>query len=101
MYYISYGTSFLSSTAVFRIPWGLQMIPAFALIACLPFMPRSPRWLASQDRWEEALQMLALLHANGDESSLEVLAEMQEIRERVQYVLSAVNTTRESDRLMR
>ena len=64
-------------------------------------MPRSPRWLASQDRWEEALQMLALLHANGDESSLEVLAEMQEIRERVQYVLSAINTTRGSDMLMR
>jgi hypothetical protein len=84
MYYVSYGTSFLSTTAVFRVPWGLQMIPAFVLVSCIPFMPRSPRWLASQDRWEEALHALAVLHAKGDDTNAEVLAEIQEVRERVQ-----------------
>ena len=87
MYYVSYGTSFIPSNASFRLPWGLQMLPAIFLACCLPVMPRSPRWLASKDRWEEALQSLALLHARGDETDATVLAEIQEIRERVQYVI--------------
>lgn len=48
-------------------------------------MPRSPRWLASKDRWEEASQVLANLHARGDELNPLVLAELQEIREKIQY----------------
>lgn len=87
MYYISYGASFISSTASFRLPWGLQMIPAIVLLACVPFMPRSPRWLAKKDRWEEALTTLASVRSGGDTMNAEVLAEMQEIRERCQYVL--------------
>ncbi|KAK2590457.1 hypothetical protein QQS21_011858 [Conoideocrella luteorostrata] len=93
MYYISYGTSFISSTASFRLPWGLQMIPAMFLLACVPFMPRSPRWLAKQDRWEESITVLASLRARGDETNAEVLAEMQEIRERVQLELKYNSTS--------
>jgi hypothetical protein len=86
MYFVSYGTSHIDSNASFRLPWGLQMIPALGLLCCLPFMPRSPRWLASKDRWEEALSTLAILRSGGDTDNAEVLAEMQEVRERVQYV---------------
>lgn len=92
MYFVSYGTSFLDSNASFRIPWGLQMIPAFILLGFLPFMPRSPRWLASQDRWEEALSTLAMIRSKGDIQNVEVLAEIQLIRERVQYVASPRQT---------
>jgi len=84
MYYVSYGTSFIQSNASFRVPWGLQMIPAVVLLICVPFMPRSPRWLASKDRWDEALNVLASLRANGDTTNAEVITEIQEIRERVQ-----------------
>jgi MFS family permease len=28
MFYISYGSSFLMGPAAFRLPWGLQMVPA-------------------------------------------------------------------------
>jgi len=60
MFYISYGTSFVNGTAAFRIPWGLQMIPAILLFFFLLFLPESPRWLARKDRWEEAKEVLAL-----------------------------------------
>jgi len=80
MFYISYGCSFINGVAAFRIPWGLQMIPAIILFFGLFFLPRSPRWLASKDRWEEAETTLANLHARGNRSDPYVQQEMAEIR---------------------
>jgi MFS family permease len=60
MFYISFGTSYMSGTAAFRIPWGLQMVPALLLFFFLLFLPESPRWLARKDRWEEARAVLTL-----------------------------------------
>lgn len=57
------------------------MVPAFILLVGLFFFPYSPRWLASKDRWEEALQVLASLHGNGDATHPKVLAQYQEIEE--------------------
>ncbi|KAK3349625.1 general substrate transporter [Lasiosphaeria hispida] len=68
-------------TAAFRIPWGVQMVPAFILLVGLFFFPYSPRWLASKDRWEEAIKVLAALHGNGDVNHPKVLAQYQEIEE--------------------
>ena len=90
MYFVSYGCSFVSSNASFRIPWALQMIPAIVMLSFIPFMPRSPRWLASKDRWEEAHEVLAVLHANGNRLEPLVLAELEEIREKLTYVLESV-----------
>ncbi|KAK4214358.1 hypothetical protein QBC37DRAFT_399723 [Rhypophila decipiens] len=45
-------------TSAFRIPWGVQMVPAFVLLVGLFFFLYSPRWLASKDRWDEALNLL-------------------------------------------
>ena len=85
MYFVSYGASFInSSTATFRLPWGLQMIPAWILLVATIFMPRSPRWLAAKDRWEEATDVLARLHAHGDHMNPLVIAELQEIKEKIQ-----------------
>ncbi|KAH6680396.1 putative high-affinity glucose transporter, partial [Halenospora varia] len=85
MFYISYGCSYLSGTAAFRVPWGLQMIPAIFLFCAMLFLPESPRWLARKDRWEEAMQVLALTHAKGDQGSPFVAKEMSEIREVVEF----------------
>lgn len=43
MFYISYGTSFINGVAAFRLPWGLQMLPAIFLffMVCNP-MTDSP-----------------------------------------------------------
>ncbi|RKF73363.1 MFS glucose transporter mfs1 [Golovinomyces cichoracearum] len=85
MFYISYGCSYTSSTAAFRIPWGLQMIPAIFLFLGMMFLPESPRWLAKNDRWEEATQVLILVHASGDISSPSVEKEIAEIRQAVGF----------------
>ena len=81
MYLISYGCTFIDGPASFRTAWGIQAIPALVLIPALFFFPESPRWLASKDRWEEALDVLALLHGNGDTSHPVVQAEYEEVRE--------------------
>jgi hypothetical protein len=83
MYYVTYGTSFVHGTASFRLPWGLQMIPAIILFFALPFIPRSPRWLASKDRWDEATEILANVHANGNQQDPLVIAEAREIKEKI------------------
>lgn len=43
MFYISYGSSYIDGPAAFRVPWGLQMIPAVILFFGLFFLPESPR----------------------------------------------------------
>jgi len=85
MFYVSYGCSFIKGTAAFRVPWGLQMLPAMFLFGAMIFLPESPRWLARQDRWEDAIQVLALVHAHGDSNSPFVKQEMAEIREVVEF----------------
>jgi hypothetical protein len=85
MFYISYGCCFIKGTGAFRVPWGLQMLPAIFLFFALLFLPESPRWLAKKDRWDESIQVLALVHAKGDQNSPFVAKEMAEIREAVEF----------------
>ncbi|KAJ5590361.1 hypothetical protein N7450_004333 [Penicillium hetheringtonii] len=84
MYFISYGASFMGNNGVFRLPWAIQMLPAILLLFCLPMMPRSPRWLAAHDRWEEAVEVLARLHAQGNTLDPIVVAQTNEIREKIE-----------------
>jgi hypothetical protein len=77
---ISYGTSYVSGTAAFRIPWGLQMIPAVLLFFGMMLLPESPRWLARKDRWEDCLAVLTLVHGKGDPNAPFVLREYEEIK---------------------
>lgn len=79
MYLISYGCSVtVKGPAAFRIAWGVQGILGVILGGALFFFPESPRWLASKERWEECLYVLANLHAKGDENDPIVLAELEE-----------------------
>jgi hypothetical protein len=67
------------------ISQAVQMVPAFFLFVGMFFFPYSPRWLASKDRWEEALKVLAALHGKGDINHPKVLAEYQEIEEALRF----------------
>lgn len=72
-------------TSAFRIPWGVQIVPAVILFFGMFFLPRSPRWLASKDRWEEAIKVIADLHGGGNVNHPKVLAEYQEIEEALRF----------------
>lgn len=85
MFYVSFGCSYLHGTAAFRVPWGLQMLPAIFLFFMLFLLPESPRWLAKKDRWEEAEKVLILVHGKGDPNNPFVRSEMREIREDVEF----------------
>jgi hypothetical protein len=60
-------------------------VPAVILFVGLFFFPYSPRWLASKDRWEEAIRVLANLHGDGDINHPKELAEYQEIEEALRF----------------
>ncbi|KAI5305296.1 hypothetical protein KEM56_004782, partial [Ascosphaera pollenicola] len=88
-YFIQYGCSFLDGgphnssqgTAAFRIPWGIQIVPGAIFLAGLLFFPKSPRWLAAHDRWEETMEVLSRLHGKGNRNDPKVLAEYKEIED--------------------
>ncbi|KAK0611861.1 general substrate transporter [Immersiella caudata] len=85
MFFICYGSSYIDGKAAFRLPWGLQAIPAILLYIGLLFLPESPRWIAKKDRWDEAKAVLALVHGKGDQNSPWVSREMAEIRDMVEF----------------
>jgi len=59
-----------------------QIIPGIALIILLCFLPKSPRWLCSKDRDEEAVEVLAKLNAASTSDAV-VQEELKAIQEDV------------------
>ncbi|KAJ1814077.1 hypothetical protein LPJ75_002924 [Coemansia sp. RSA 2598] len=82
-FWVDYGCSFIKSNASWRVPIGVQIVPALVLFIAMIFMPYSPRWLVDHDKVGEAHKVLARLRANGDFDSLEVMEELEEIKEAV------------------
>ncbi|KAI1112336.1 high-affinity glucose transporter [Nemania sp. NC0429] len=80
MFFICYGCSFINGQAAFRLPWGVQAIPALLLFMGLCVLPESPRWLAKNDCWEEARKVLVLVHGKGDPNAPLVASESAEIQ---------------------
>ncbi|KAI5300141.1 hypothetical protein KEM56_002693 [Ascosphaera pollenicola] len=79
MYFIGYACKFIDGTASFRTAWGIQYVPCVILMLGLPFLPRSPRWLAKVGRDEEAIDILARCQAAGNVNDPLVQAEWLEI----------------------
>ncbi|TKA26983.1 hypothetical protein B0A50_05174 [Salinomyces thailandicus] len=80
MFFIGYGCKFIPGpSASFRVAWAIQWVPCIILQIGLPFLPRSPRWLAKVGRTEQAIEILARIQAGGDRTDPMVIAEWEEI----------------------
>jgi hypothetical protein len=62
-----------------RVPLGVQIIPAGVLALLILLFPESPRWLIDHGKSDQALTTLARIHASGDEQDIWVLAEYEQI----------------------
>lgn len=69
---------FSSSSASWRIPLALQIIPAIILTLGIPFLPFSPRWLMSKGRESEAMAVLWRIRST---SKRNILREFNDIKE--------------------
>lgn len=59
----------------------LQAFPAVLVLAFIHWIPESPRWLVAKERYEEAEQMLAWYHGNGDRTNETVAFEFREMKQ--------------------
>ncbi|KAL2074931.1 hypothetical protein VTL71DRAFT_8711 [Oculimacula yallundae] len=82
-----------SSDWAWRIPSFLQLVPSMVQLIFVFFLPESPRYLVSKDRRDEAFKILAHYHAEGDENSLIVKAEMAQIETTIKMEMDASKQT--------
>lgn len=61
---IVYNTHALKTDAAYKIVMGVQMIFPVALLAAIPWIPETPRWLCMKDRRQEALSILKQLRTS-------------------------------------
>lgn len=63
-FWINYGCLLhLTGPAMYLVPLAMQALPAILLLVGMLLCNESPRWLAKQDRWEEARATLCKVRA--------------------------------------
>ncbi|GLI74372.1 hypothetical protein PoHVEF18_002609 [Penicillium ochrochloron] len=86
--WIAWGTMYIENDWSWRSLTILQVFPAVIQIALIWWVPESPRWLISKERYGEALQTLAYYHGNGDEHNATVQFEYREIKETIRLEMT-------------
>ncbi|KAF7880349.1 uncharacterized protein EAF02_007195 [Botrytis sinoallii] len=81
--FIPYATSYIHGSQAWRIPLWLQMNFSGIVFILVLFLPESPRWLVANDRHEEALDIMAKYHGEGNRSSPLVQLELREMMEEI------------------
>lgn len=82
---VTYGTATMNSTWAWRLPSALQAVFSIMCLTLLWFTPESPRWLQSQGRHQDALDVLARITSNGDRTDPAVLIQFAEIQDTLKF----------------
>lgn len=90
-YWTTYGCSLhLAPISMqWRIPLSIQIILAAIVLAGSFVICESPRWLARQDRWDEAHKNLRYLRGGADSVDLELKTELAEMQAQIEEELEA------------
>lgn len=75
---VTFGTQNIRSNVGWQLPIGLQLVVPAVILALLPVLPESPRWLLSQDRGEDAVKNLRKLRRKATEE--EIVFEIESLR---------------------
>ncbi|KAF7937715.1 uncharacterized protein EAE97_007511 [Botrytis byssoidea] len=79
--WLTFGTNNIAGNWSWRAPSVVQAFPSLLQMTFIWFVPESPRWLIAKGRNEQALKILADVHASGDQHDEVVQLEYQEIRQ--------------------
>ncbi|KAI1375778.1 general substrate transporter [Hypoxylon crocopeplum] len=60
-YWIDYGASYGSADLTWRFPIAFQIIFGFVVCVSMIFLPESPRWLLTHERYEDAERVISAL----------------------------------------
>ncbi|KAK3382062.1 general substrate transporter [Lasiosphaeria ovina] len=84
-FWINYSVSIhFSGKIMYVFPLAIQALPALLLCGCMLLNEESPRWLARQDRWEEAKRVLSRTR-NLDQNHPYMQDEFQEIVDQLEH----------------
>lgn len=81
--WLTYGTARINNNWAWRVPTLVQLLPSVIQILFIFTIPESPRFLIARGKEEQALNVLAKVHANGDINNDLVQAEYVEIRDTI------------------
>lgn len=95
--WISFGTNNIDGDWSWRVPTLVQAFPSIIQLCFIWFIPESPRWLCSKERDQEALNMLAKYHADGNVNDPTVQFEFAEIKETIRLEFVAKKSSQYLD----
>ena len=81
--WLTFGTNHINSNWCWRVPSLVQAFPSILQMSFVWFVPESPRFLIANGKVEQAHNVLAKVHANGDRESEIVMLELQEIKDTI------------------
>lgn len=85
-FWVNYGSliHLSGSQTVYIVPLAMQALPAVLLVGCMALNKESPRFLAKQDRWEEANAVLARIR-NLPVTHVYVQTEIKDIADQLEH----------------
>lgn len=83
--WIGYGCEPLTTSAQWRIPLAIQIIPPIILGVGMIFMPESPRFLISRGHTERARIVLKKLRSKREDMAAAVEAELEEMKVQIDW----------------